>query len=119
GLHSIQKYDKNKFIFLKGAPWWFCQEWKQLGKVGVMRISAAQINPIIGDVEGNCKKVIAALRRSKEKRVDVVVFPELSLSGYPPEDLLLDGAFIDALYQQLEIIRPETKGLFVTLGLPR
>ena len=84
-----------------------------------MRILAAQINPTIGDLEGNTQKILAALKRAKEKQVDVVLFPELTLSGYFPDDLLLDSSFIDAIFQKLEVIRPETKGLFVAVGLPR
>ena len=84
-----------------------------------MRILAAQINPTIGDIEGNTEKVIESLKRAKTAKADVVLFPELTLSGYPPEDLLLDPAFIDAIYQKLEVIRPETRGLFAAIGLPR
>lgn len=84
-----------------------------------MRILAAQINPTIGDLEGNTRKVVKALRRAKEKKVDVVLFPELVLCGYFPDDLLLDRSFIDGTYEKLEIIRPDTEGMFVVLGLPR
>jgi len=84
-----------------------------------MRILAAQINPTIGDLEGNTRLVLDALRRAKQKKVDVVLFPELTLSGYFPDDLLLDPTFIDAIAEKLEVILPETKGLFVAVGLPR
>ncbi len=84
-----------------------------------MKVLAAQINPTIGDLEGNGRKVIAALRRARERKADVVLFPELTLSGYFPDDLLLDPAFIDAIDRKLEEIAPETKGLFVAVGLPR
>src|SRR6202030_2618122 len=75
--------------------------------------------PTIGDLEGNTHKVLAALQRAKHRKADVVLFPELTLSGYFPDDLLLDRAFIDAIAHKLEQIRPETKGLFVAVGLPR
>jgi predicted amidohydrolase len=84
-----------------------------------MKVLAAQINPVIGDVEGNTALVIAALRRAKEKGADIVLFPELTLSGYFPDDLLLDPALINACFQKLEEIRPFTQGLFVVVGLPR
>lgn len=84
-----------------------------------MRILAAQINPTIGDLGGNTQKILAALKRARQKKVDIVLFPEMTLSGYFPDDLLLDRAFIAAIEAQLEVIRPETKGLFVALGLPR
>ncbi|MES2273000.1 MAG: NAD+ synthase [Chlamydiota bacterium] len=84
-----------------------------------MKVLAAQLNPIIGDLEGNTRKVMAALKRAKEKKVDIVLFPELTLSGYFPGDLLLDPSFIDAIFQKLEEIRPATLGLFAVVGLPR
>ncbi len=84
-----------------------------------MKVLAAQINQTIGDVEGNAKRVLDALKRAREKKADIVIFPELTLSGYFPDDLLLDKAYIDALAKKLELIEPETKGLFVVLGLPR
>ncbi len=84
-----------------------------------MRILAAQLNPTIGDLEGNCLKVLDALKRAKQQKIDVVLFSELVLSGYFPDDLLLDRSFIDAIQAKLEIIQPETKGMFVALGLPR
>jgi NAD+ synthase (glutamine-hydrolysing) len=84
-----------------------------------MRILAAQINPTIGDLEGNTQKVIKALRRAKEKKIDIVLFPELVLCGYFPDDLLLDHSFINAIFEKIETIQPETQGLFAVLGLPR
>jgi NAD+ synthase (glutamine-hydrolysing) len=83
-----------------------------------MRVLAAQINPMIGDLEGNAQKIVDALARARGA-ADIVLFPELALSGYPPEDLLLDASFIDAAQQQLEGIAPYTKNLFAVIGLPR
>lgn len=84
-----------------------------------MKILAAQINPTIGDLEGNTRKILEAIDRAHHKKVDIVLFPELTISGYFPDDLLLDRAFIQAIAQKLEIIRAATKGLFVAVGLPR
>ena len=84
-----------------------------------MRILAAQINPIIGDVEGNAQKVFEALSRARSRDADIVLFPELTLSGYPPEDLLYDRGLIRAIQVKLEEIKESTKGLFVVVGLPR
>ncbi|HSX11570.1 MAG TPA: nitrilase-related carbon-nitrogen hydrolase, partial [Chlamydiales bacterium] len=75
-----------------------------------MRILAAQINPTLGDLEGNTRKVLEALTRAKQKKVDIVLFPELTLCGYFPDDLLLDPRFIDACAAKLEEIRPQTRG---------
>ena len=84
-----------------------------------MRVLAAQVNPVIGDVQGNGRKVAEVLHRARKEAADVVLFPELTLSGYPPEDLLLDLSFIDALEEKLTEIVHDTKGMFVVLGLPR
>ena len=53
-----------------------------------MRIVMAQINPIVGDLEGNTKKIIEYIDEAKKHLADVVVFPELAITGYPPQDLL-------------------------------
>lgn len=84
-----------------------------------MKVFVAQINPTVGDLEGNTQKVVGALRRAKKAKAEVVLFPEMTLSGYPPEDLVLDAAFIDAALQKLDQILPETRGLFAAVGLPR
>ncbi|MDE3045364.1 MAG: NAD+ synthase [Verrucomicrobiota bacterium] len=84
-----------------------------------MKIQASQVNPTVGDIEGNARKVVQALERARKGGIDVVLFPELVLCGYPPEDLLLDHSFIDALEKKLREIAPATKGLFAAIGLPR
>lgn len=84
-----------------------------------MRVMAAQINPTIGDLEGNTQKILDALLRAQKGGVDVVVFAELSLTGYPPEDLLLDPQFIEAAEGRLKEIEVATKGLFAVVGTPR
>lgn len=82
-------------------------------------ILACQINPIVGDLEGNSKKILSALERAKKQGNTLVVFPEMALTGYPPEDLLLDDAFIDAAEEQLGKIMPYTEGLTVIIGTVR
>ena len=84
-----------------------------------MRILAAQINPTIGDIAHNAIKIIEALNRARDKKADIALFPELALSGYPPEDLLLDNSFIEAIEKKLQEIAPLTKGLFAAIGAPR
>jgi len=84
-----------------------------------MRIQATQINAIIGDLEGNFQKVAAKLESARKAHVDIVLFPELTLIGYPPEDLLLDAEFIEAVEKKLQALIPLTKGLFVAVGLVR
>lgn len=84
-----------------------------------MKLLAAQVNPTVGDLDGNAAKVLAALKRAKEKNADLILFPELVLSGYFPDDLLLDPSYIEAIWQKLQEIVPHTKGLFAAIGLPR
>lgn len=81
----------------------------------------AQINPMVGDIPGNCRKVIALCRGLAEQgRVDWVIFPELALTGYPPEDLLLrpalKGRVEDALQELCKALPPE---LAVVVGYPK
>ena len=59
-----------------------------------MRIALAQINPTIGDFAGNEGRILEAARRGEAEKLDLVVFPELSIPGYPPRDLLLKNDFI-------------------------
>lgn len=84
-----------------------------------MKLAAAQINPIIGDIRGNASLVLERLKQAKEKGVDILIFPELTLSGYFPDDLLLDGAMIESCWDELHELIPYTKGMFVVVGLPR
>lgn len=63
--------------------------------IGRMRIALAQINTVVGDVWGNVKRATGALERAVEDGADLVAFPELTMTGYPPEDLLLRPSFIE------------------------
>ena len=60
-----------------------------------MRIALAQINPIVGDIRGNVAKMADFIAQAARQEADLVVFPELSLCGYPPRDLLLKPAFVE------------------------
>ena len=71
-----------------------------------MRIAMAQINPTVGDLEGNTEKIRAYIAKAKLRKTDLVVFPELSLTGYPPQDLLYEKAFVKKNKEAIaEIIR--------------
>ncbi|MDD5246882.1 MAG: NAD+ synthase, partial [Candidatus Omnitrophica bacterium] len=59
-----------------------------------IRIALAQINSTVGDLEGNLQKMLSFLHDAEAACSDIVVFPELALTGYPPEDLLLKPKFI-------------------------
>ncbi len=84
-----------------------------------MRVLVAQLNPIIGDFEGNTQKIIRALDKGRREGVDIVLFSELILCGYPPEDLLMHPSFIEAMEKCLERIVRASTGLTAFVGLAR
>jgi len=63
-----------------------------MGKIA--RIGLAQINCTVGDLNGNCRKILDYVEKARDQEVDLVLFPELTITGYPPEDLLLKPKFI-------------------------
>ena len=84
--------------------------------MSTLRIALAQINPTVGDLRGNTHKVVESLRAARELHADLVVFPELTLTGYPPEDLLLKPGFADASRRALDSLVSETRGLTAVVG---
>ncbi len=82
-----------------------------------MKLAAAQINPVIGDFDYNVAKIIEFTRRAQKSGFDLIVFPELVLSGYPPRDFLEKKDFIDANYDALKQIMNEIKGIGVLCGM--
>lgn len=84
-----------------------------------MRILAAQINPTIGDIQGNSAKIIQSIHQAKTQSADLILFPEMALCGYPPEDFLLLSSFCDAVEHQLDLIVAASKGIVVVLGTIR
>lgn len=84
-----------------------------------MKIHIAQLNPIIGDIPGNTQKVLDAIARGKEEGADVILCPELTLCGYPPEDLVYHLSFIDAQENALQQIINEARDIMVVVGLVR
>jgi NAD+ synthase len=84
------------------------------------RLALAQLNPVVGDVAGNADRVRAARKQAAAARADLIMFPELFLSAYPPEDLVLKPAFQDACRKACEALARETAdgGPAVLVGLP-
>ncbi len=85
-------------------------------------IALAQINPLLGDLPGNAQLISQAAADAFAKGATVLVTPELSLTGYPPEDLLLRPAFIEAVDRELSCLKLELKkfpGLTVVVGHPK
>ena len=83
-----------------------------------MRLALAQINPVVGDLEGNRELILDWLADARSNSADLVVFPELAVTGYPPEDLLLRPGFIRAAEESVERIAVETRGVTVLVGAP-
>lgn len=81
-----------------------------------LRIGLAQINTTVGDLRGNVDRILAGIQRARKHQVDMVVFPELSIPGYPPEDLLLKPSFIEANRASLDELLPHTLGLTAVVG---
>jgi NAD+ synthase (glutamine-hydrolysing) len=84
-----------------------------------MKIFVAQINPIVGDLEGNSHLIIDSIEIAQQKNADIVLFPELCLTGYPPEDFLLLPQFAKAVEENLKKIIRATKGIIAIVGIPR
>jgi NAD+ synthase (glutamine-hydrolysing) len=83
-----------------------------------VRLALAQINPIVGDLEGNRRLILDRLAEAKGQGAELVVFPELAVTGYPPEDLLLRPGFIRAAEDSVEQIAREARGVTVLVGAP-
>lgn len=79
-------------------------------------ILLAQINTCVGDLEGNKAKVLDSIKIAKEKDARIIVFPELTITGYPPKDLLLKQRFIEQNINTFHSIIPESKGITAVLG---
>jgi NAD+ synthase (glutamine-hydrolysing) len=83
-----------------------------------VRLALAQIDPTVGDLEGNRGLVLRRIEEARAAGADLVVLPELAVTGYPPEDLLLRPGFVRAAQASLEQIAAETRGLVALVGVP-
>ena len=81
-----------------------------------MRIALAQINPTVGDIAGNVRKIVDYIDRAKTQGAQLVVFPELSVIGYPPKDLLLKPQFITDNLRAVQMIASRVSGIDVIVG---
>ncbi|ONN72193.1 NAD+ synthase [Pseudomonas oryzihabitans] len=85
----------------------------------LLNVVMAQVNLKVGDIHGNVERIIAAARQARDElQGDLIVFPELSLCGYPPEDLLLRSSMQRRIEQGLQRIRQEIAGIHVLVGFP-
>jgi len=81
-----------------------------------IRVGLAQINPTVGDLSGNTKKIVGSINQAKSLGVDLLTFPELAISGYPPEDLLLKPQFVSQNRECLDRIMGHSSGMAIVLG---
>jgi NAD+ synthase (glutamine-hydrolysing) len=81
-----------------------------------LRVGLAQINTTVGDLEGNVRKALEYVGRARELGVDIVSFPELTVTGYPPEDLLLRAAFVKDNVEALRSMIERCRGITAVVG---
>ncbi len=82
----------------------------------VLRIALAQMNSMVADFDHNTNKIKNHLKQAQKMGVDVILFPELAITGYPPEDLLLKDSFLKQSHKTLEKIASHTQGLTALVG---
>jgi NAD+ synthase (glutamine-hydrolysing) len=81
-----------------------------------VRIALAQINPTVGDLEGNGRLIVEWMGRAREQGADIVCFTELAITGYPPEDLVLKPSFVRDNLAQLKLVAEAAKGISAVVG---
>src|SRR3990170_4809513 len=81
-----------------------------------LRVGLAQINTTIGDLEGNVARILEYVERARGLGVDIVSFPELTVTGYPPEDLLLRPSFVEANREALAAVVEGCRGITAVVG---
>ncbi|MCE2525922.1 MAG: NAD+ synthase [Actinomycetia bacterium] len=80
------------------------------------RIAGAQMNLVVGDLDGNCRRILEAMTWAEDERADLLVLPELAVSGYPPEDLALRTDFVSANQQVLQHLAARSAGTTSVVG---
>lgn len=81
-----------------------------------LRLALAQINPVVGNLDGNYKKILHYVDKAKEYEADIIAFPELCLTGYPPEDLLLKPEFIEDNIHYLQQLATHSSNMAIVVG---
>ena len=89
-----------------------------MSRTNPLRVALAQVNPTVGAVEENRSLVSDAIARARDERADLVVFPELVLSGYPPDDLVFRQDFLVAVRTSLEALAAEVNDIVALVGFP-
>ena len=81
-----------------------------------LRLALAQINPTVGDIEGNVRRVTESIEQAREIGADLLAFPEMVIPGYMPEDLLLKPSFIERSIESTRALAGLTRGMTVVVG---
>ncbi|MFA7564481.1 MAG: nitrilase-related carbon-nitrogen hydrolase, partial [Candidatus Neomarinimicrobiota bacterium] len=81
----------------------------------IIKIGLAQINPVLGDLPGNAKKITNFIKEADQQGIDLLIFPELAITGYLPQDLLLNRSFIDCNLQCLNKITAACRSSMVVI----
>ena len=81
-----------------------------------IRVALAQINPTVGDLDGNVRKIVEGMEHARRLGCGLVAFPELAIPGYPPEDLLFKRAFIEANLRALDEVTRASRGITAIVG---
>jgi NAD+ synthase (glutamine-hydrolysing) len=81
-----------------------------------LRVAMAQINPVVGDLEGNTRRIIERIEQARSAGADAVLFPELAVTGYPPEDLLLKPDFVEANLKFVREIARHARDIVAVVG---
>jgi NAD+ synthase (glutamine-hydrolysing) len=87
-------------------------------RTDLLRVALAQLNPVVGDIRGNARKISDSIARARDEGAALVVLPELALTGYPPEDLLLKTSFLDAADAALQELAGQTHDIAAVVGYP-
>jgi NAD+ synthase (glutamine-hydrolysing) len=83
-----------------------------------VRLALCQLNATVGDIDGNARRIEAGIRAAREAAAELVLFPELALTGYPPEDLLLREHFLSDAREALELLAAQAQGIVAVVGFP-
>src|SRR5687767_13495408 len=80
------------------------------GPMQRLRLAGAQLNTVVGDIDGNVEKIVGSYREAAGRGAHLVVYPELAVTGYPPEDLVFKPAFLEASRAGMETVAAATAG---------
>ena len=83
-----------------------------------MRLALVQMNSVVGDLDGNRARILEGLEQARGLGAELVLFPELAITGYPPEDLLLRPGFVRAAERSLETLAQEVRDVVALVGTP-